>query len=1040
MKQILTNIWVIVALLCSGHVIAQDKVSGTVANFRGVAPLEGVVVNLIGSDGVSTFTDAEGRYELPLSSTQEVALEFAYAGFKTKRVYLNGRSVVSIRLEPVAGLSADDIVRTPSGYAPLRDFSGAGVTLTASDLDRKGYLTLDKALQGMVPGLMVESRSGTSASGGTMTLRGAGSMSGNVQPLIVVDGVIYETNLGSVSAVDGYVFNPLANINIRDIAQVTVMKDGATALYGSLAANGVILIYTKDSDVKRTRVDFSASIGTRFAPEKHRLLNASEFRNLALEQMYGADMSYEDIADEHPFMVNQAEGEEFHRYDRDTDWQDEVWKTSLTSQYGLDIQGGDDIASYNLSVGYTKNQDVVQETDFEVFDFSIGARIKLLKSLTVRPRVSLSRISSNLRGEGYNETINPGLASLHKSPMMGVYRRSEKGYALPFYDEVGAFGVSNPRSIIDNGIGSHNDFRMRAGADAVQNIAKGLDFRFNATVDLFNLKENSFVPETGVVSQLDGYARNLMGSGQRQFLSMLSEASLNYQKTFGFKHKINVRVGSRLKMSDLEEELATDINSPSDRFTVIGRGDKTFRDLEPNNGRWNMISFFGSSEYAYLDRYYLSVNVSVDGNSKFGVNERYATFPSVSGAWRITSEPFMANVSFMDDLKLRASYGLTGNDDIGYYSSRFYYVAVPFMGVSGAKRNGIPSTDLKWETTTQTNVGLDVDMLGARVRASVDVYKSVTDDLLTVMPLSSIYGSNPLFSNAGSVENTGVELGLNVDVIRTKDLILTLGGTFAKNTNEVTALGDNALNNSRYGQHIITDIHGGQVITQVGQPINTFFGYKSMGVIASAQEAEALGLTDRYGNPFRAGDIRFQDTNGDKVINEDDRTAIGSAQPDFFGSISASLRYKRFSASMLWDFVSGNDIYNYTRRGMESMTDYKNQSASVERRWRVDGQRTDMPRARFGDPMGNARFSDRWIEDGSFIRLKNVTVAYDFDIDSKIVRSLSAYVSGNTLLTLSKYLGTNPDVSYNGNVMLQGVDYGKVPQVATLMMGVKLGI
>ncbi|BDD09639.1 SusC/RagA family TonB-linked outer membrane protein [Fulvitalea axinellae] len=1027
-------------LFLCGHAFAQEQVSGTVIDTHEGVPLEGVVVNLIGSQGVSVFTDAQGRYSLAISSKEEVALEFSFADYVSKRVYLHGKSKVDILLSKKVLDKTPESVRTPFGNFAPGEAPGSSVTITGEQLSERGYFTLDNALRGLVPGLLSNSRSGVSASGSTMTLRGASSASANTEPLIVVDGVIFETRLGELTALEGNFYNPLSSIKIKDIGQVTVVKDGMASLYGSLANNGVIFIYTKDSDVKNTRVDFSADFGVSFAPEKSEVMNASAFRSYALDQALSSGLDYSQIEKKYPFLLSRSVGAEAFRYGNDTDWQDEVYQTGIMNRYSANVQGGDEVTSYNFSVGYANNQEVVKNTDYESFDIRMNAKMRLLGSLLVRPQVSLTKMSSNLRTQGPNATVNPTLASVFKSPLMGVYRRSEKGIKLPFLDEYGTFGMSNPTALIQNAKGLNENFRLRAGMTADQRITKSLSAKASIIADIMNMKESSFVPRVGVVPQLGGSAESLMGNNQRNFYSVLSELSFAYDKTFEQKHRVSALAGSRVKVSQLEDEIASDVNSASDKFTTIGRGDGSLRGLLPMNGKWNMLTFYGKLSYAFQDKYYLDAGLSADGSSKFGRDNRFGYFPYVSGAWRVSSESFMRGLETVSDLKIRAGYNVSGNEDIGYYASRFSYVGIPYLNISGIVRGSIPSTGLTWEQTSQMNVGLDLSLWNDRVKATFDAYRSETTDLLTTERLDTYYGTELLVSNGGALQNTGFEAGLTVDALRTKDLGVTLGTTFAMNDNEVTELGDNSLNDSRNGQHLVTDINGGQIITRVGGSIGEFYGYRSLGVITSLKQAEALSLEDRYGNSFGAGDIQFADLNGDGIIDESDRESIGNATPDFFGAVHGSVRYKRLTFNFLFDYAYGNEVFNHKRSQLESASGYFNQSTAVQRRWRYEGQPTDMPKAMLGDPMGNARFSDRWIEDGSFFRLKNVSFSYDFQIRSKIIRSLGAYATASNLFTLSNYLGTNPDIAYGNTMTGRGVDYGQVPVLRSVMLGLKLGI
>ncbi|BDD11513.1 SusC/RagA family TonB-linked outer membrane protein (plasmid) [Fulvitalea axinellae] len=1040
MKNIFVNIILLFAPLFGGYVHAQDKVTGQVRDAEGGGALKGVVVNLLGSDGVSGFTDDEGMYSLPVSSKAEVMLEFAYAGYESRTIYINGRSVINVNLVPAGGADASKRHATSRGSLDSREYAGAAVTLTRDQIMERGYGTLDNALQGMVPGLYAVSRSGTSASGTSMSLRGMSTLSSHTRPLLVVDGVIFETGVGQLSSIDGFTYNPLSNIQIRDIDRVTVIKDGVGANYGALGSNGVILVTTKETESNKTRVDFSANVGVISQPEGALVMDATSFQNYALEQLSNRGYSYSYLQSVYPFLIDQAEGVEKHRYSHNTDWQDLTQRAGTLSDYSVNIQGGDNVASYNISVGYKSNEDVIENAGYESFDFLVNAKVQMTPTLVIKPRVVMSRVDSDLREEGSNGTTNPTLAAIFKSPLTGPFKRSEKGVTMPFYDEVGAFGMSNPVSLVDNAVGEHDNFRVRAGFYASQKIFNNLSLEISEFVDLFSVKEASFIPETGVVSQYNGRARNVMSSTQRDYYSILSEASLKYDKVFANKHHLNANGGLRVLMNKFEEESAVDINSPSDEFVVIGRGNKSLRNLDPVNGDWNMLSFFGNAGYSYKDKYYADLSISVDGSSKFSASERYGYFPVGAVAWRASSEPFLNGLTFLSDLKFRASFGLSGNDDIGYYSSRFYYVGVPMFDINGLQRGGIPSTNLTWEVNKQANFGMDLSLWNDRISLSLDYYDRRGLDLVTYEQPEVYYGSDYLLSNSGEVSNKGFEMALNVGVVRRKDFTLDMGMTLSANKNELVSLGPNALESDSWGRYVVSDIKGGQLISREGSTVNAFFGYETKGVISSTQEAEALNLKHHLGDPFRAGDVLFVDQNGDNIIDENDRVELGDPMPEFFGSFNMRARYKRLRFSMLWDYVYGNEMYNNVRSEMESMDNLWNQSRAVERRWRQEGQQTDMPKATMYDPMGNSRFSDRWIEDASFIRLKNISVSYDFNIKNKVIRSLSAYVVANNVITFTDYLGATPDVAYSQNAMYNGVDYGKVPLTRSMMLGIKLGI
>ncbi|BDD12388.1 SusC/RagA family TonB-linked outer membrane protein (plasmid) [Fulvitalea axinellae] len=1018
------------------------KISGVVRDARGGAPMEGVVVGMENIAGETSLTDANGHYELDVQVDKAMALRFTYAGYRDESVFLHGRTVIDVSLSEV-GYSDNPVVVTPMRVTRRHDFVHSGTTVGGDRLREYGYLTLDQALAGgAVPGLKTNTQAGLIGSGAMMNLRGPSSINGGTEPLIVVDGAIYETDMGSLSAINGFTFNPLMNLNLRDIDQVTVVKSGMTSVYGSLGANGVIFVTTKDSRETATTVNVNTMLGVSMAPKSLPVLNADQFKSYAMEQMMGQGLTYSQIRDRFPFILNEAEKSEKFRYLNDTDWQDEIYQDGVFQKYSVDIEGGDEVANYTLSLGHSNNDGVIKNTSSETFDFRMNASLKLLDKLLVRPRVSLSKTTNHLREEGYFHETNPVLAALSKSPMMGTYRMSDYGVPLPFYDEVGPFGISNPNALIDNMEGQSESFRINAGFDASYDLGKGLSAVFISGLDVRKIKERIFVPSTGVVRQADGEADNAMADATRGFLSYYTDGALDYNALFRGKHSLLARIGARVRLNEIDEEKATDINSPSDEIKVIGTGDRSNRTVTPLDGRWNTVSFYGSADYAYLDKYYLSVNAALDGSSRFSPNKRYGIFPSVAGAWRLSSEPFLKGIKNLSDLKLRASYSITGNDDIGNYSGTYFYSSRPYMNVGTLVRGAVPNADLTWETSEQLAFGLDLSLYDNRFRASVDYFQTEISDMLMMESLPSYYGRVYYLNNSATAENKGVEFTVQMDIIRRKDFGFEMGVNWGTYANKITEISSTATSGEVGSDMQVVSLEGGESVLKVGEPIGSFYGWKTAGVIRDSQQAEALALKDGFGRPFKPGDMAFEEMGTpNNIIDEDDRTVIGNTTPDFFGAVNFRFRYKSLNMSMNWDYMVGHDIFNYVRMRQESMSSYANQSEAVTRRWRQEGDETDMPRATYGDPMGNGRFSGRWIEDGSYLRLRDVTVSYDVNVNRlKLIRSLRVFATGQNLLTFTDYLGYTPDVAYGRNTLTQGIDYGRTPLTRALMMGIRLGI
>jgi TonB-linked SusC/RagA family outer membrane protein len=454
-----------------------------------------------------------------------------------------------------------------------------------------------------------------------------------------------------------------------------------------------------------------------------------------------------------------------------------------------------------------------------------------------------------------------------------------------------------------------------------------------------------------------------------------------------------------------------------------------------------------NADYKLLNRYLLSVNASVDGSSRFGKNiddpmtltiskNKFAVLPSVGAGWLVSSESFMSQVKSIDLLKLRASFGLVGNDDIGNYNARQYYVSQNLFGVQGLVRGNLANPALKWETVTKLNAGVDVALFNERLSFSLDIFSNNTSDMITYEPVNTATGFKYAITNNGGMKTSGVELALSGRLIN-KVLKWDIGLNLATAKNEITKLP---------GNKMLTEFGGAAILTEVGKAANLFYGYKTDGVYASDAEAAASGLMNRNANgilsPFQGGDVRFIDVrnNGSLVIDDRDMQVIGDPNPDFTGSFGNLISWKRLSLDALFTFSVGNDIYNYTRAKLESMSGPENQTLYVLNRWRADGQITNVPRASWGDPAGNARFSDRWIEDGSYLRLRTLSVTYNFPVkEGVIIKYANIYATGNNLFTLTKYLGYDPEFSATGSVFTQGIDTGLEPQYKTVQLGVRIG-
>ncbi len=436
----------------------------------------------------------------------------------------------------------------------------------------------------------------------------------------------------------------------------------------------------------------------------------------------------------------------------------------------------------------------------------------------------------------------------------------------------------------------------------------------------------------------------------------------------------------------------------------------------------------------------MTTNYAVDGSSRFGDkvdgSNQYALMSSLSGAWMVSSEGFMKNLQAIDYFKLRASYGYSGNEDIGNFTAQKYYISQNLIGMQGLVRGNIGNPNLQWETVKKFNIGADLGVFNERLNASIDLFSNKTRNMIIYESVPNVSGFDYLVNNSGSMRTYGAELSLNSRVIKTTDFTFDLGVNLSRYKNEIQGLP---------GGDILTQFAGATYLTSVGRDANLFYGLKTDGVFSTTAEAMAAGLNRRLVNgelvPFAAGDVRYVDTNDDHVIDNNDRMVIGNPNPDLTGSVSTNFAYKRFSLQALFNFSVGNDIYNGLRYNLEKMSGYENQSTAVSYRWVAEGQQTNMPKAVWGDPMGNSEFSSRWIEDGSYLRLKTVVLGYDFKVnDMNYIKYIKLYASADNLLTFTKYLGYDPEFSATSSIFGQGTDIGLAPQFRTIQLGLRLGL
>lgn len=1004
----------------TGDGAEQIYVGGRVTDARTGQPVQGVRV---ASGDYSVLTDEEGRYKLRVPSRM-VQLTLSSEGYCSRTVALQGDSVKDVTVYSEA-------FRTLKGEDAFTNTQAASV---------------DDVL-GMRWGSDVRTatRSAVGGEGSNLFIRGYNSLNVNAQPLIVVDGTIWDTSTLVESVHDGFYENPLAFIDVNDIESVQIIKD-ATSLYGSKGANGVILVSTKRGRSITTRIAADLSFGFVQAPKAMRMMGAGEYRTYLSEMLKGSGQADRQATLFDGFLGTNPAAADYSTYHQNTDWTDVVTRNGNRQHYGINVQGGDDIAKYSISLSYDSQKGVVEATDFSRLNARINSDVSLLKNLTLATDVYFTNLNYTLQDDGVNETTSPRYLALIKAPFLTGYSFTDDGSQLTnTLNDVDDLGVSNPLALIENAENTNKQYRFGVSLAPRWDITGDWSVEGRFSYSFNNSKSHYFSPMVGVSPQVVGNQvwENTVKDQTVTQNNLLGEARVSYSKLFRDAHQVDAFAGWRLMNASFKSVYEDGHNTGNDKVSNMNNS-LSYRTVDGLNTDWSSVALYAQGKYTFQERYTLWAALSLDASSRFGKDApgsfrmcggTWGAFPSVGGSWLVSGERFMRG-SFIDRLNLRASFGITGNDNIDGMYGYSYLSGVNYLGSAvGLKLANLANSSLKWETTRKWNAGIDLSVLDDRIGVSVDYFHHRTKDLLTWKQAPTESGLEDFLQNGGELTNHGFEVALSVKVVDTKPFKWQTEIGIAHYINEITALPD--------GDYT-TEILGGEVLTAVGRPAGVFYGYRAEGVYATEAEAQAANLkvqnADASYTAFHAGDVRFADLHADGILNERDKTVIGDPNPDFTGSWANRFTMGRFALDVLCTFKCGGDVYNYQRQTLESMSGTANQTLAAMNRWRHEGQRTDIPKAVYGDPMGNSRFSSRWIEDGSFFKLKDVRLSYVWPINSVFIQGVTFWAGASNLLTLTKYLGPDPDVSMQTGVLYQGIDNGLLGHGRSYQIGVKLNL
>lgn len=1032
----------------------QVFVEGKITDDATGKPVFGATIKMGKS---SAFTNEEGLFKLQVIGEPKPSIIVSAPGYQTREVPSRNQDFLSFTLSNEQFGKALGSKAQQAQIDPFIKKEGAAI-VTMEEIDLVNPMeSVESVLQSKFGTIRSVTHSGMPGVGAAMFLRGINTLNVNAKPLFILDGVMLQNYDDQNSVHDGFFSNPLTHIDLREVESITVIKD-AVSLYGAKAANGVVVIETKRSKDMVTHITANINGGVRNQPKTIPVMDAEQHRLLVSDILKDNPEYRAASLDQMNFFNDDPNFLYYKQNHNDTQWKDLVYRDAISQSYSLSATGGDAVGMYAIFVNYRNNQGLVRNTSMQQISTRFNSDIVLRDNITISTKFALSNQSYDLKNDGMISPTSPSGLTYIKSPALYPYAYTKIGgnisSILESYDEL---GVNNPEAIINKSeqINTQNSFI--ASAYPVWEINKNWVWKATLGYSLNKLFESYFTPKEGVapifkipsVSEYELSDITIENEARSQTMRSIQtnlDTRFIYTKQHK-KHYMQAIGGFRFVGHKMEMDYIQGYNTGEDNLVNI-TNDLKYRQTDGIFERTKDMSWYLSGNWNYSEKYFAGLAVSMDASSRFGYNIKgnalnlfgvsWGVFPSVNAAWIASSEDFFSGFKSLDLLKFRLSYGLTGNDDIEDYVKYAYFSSENYMGNGvGLVLANLGNPRLKWETTVKGNAGMDLSLFNNRFSLSADLFSGNTSDLLVLKQLPSIAGFDYYWSNDGELSNKGYELSANARVLNVGNFRWEVGASMAHYNNELVRLADGDYS---------TLSHGAEILTAVGQPIGVFYGYKTKGVYSTQTQAEADGLVNRnevtqlIDYAFGAGDVIFEDYFPDGIIDEKDKQIIGDPNPDFVGTLSSRIGYKGVNLDILFNYSYGNDVYNYARRQLESMSSLYNQSTAVLNRWRSENDNTSVPKAVWGDPAGNARFSDRWIEDASYLRLKSLCLSWDLPYSIPMVQNLTVWASANNLWTASKYLGGDPETSISNQAIYQGIDIGLTPQSSAFYIGVKIGL
>jgi TonB-linked SusC/RagA family outer membrane protein len=1074
-----------VAFTFCGSVMAQGQqtitIRGQVVDKKDKQPVIGASVIEFDKDhrsitGVST--DINGNYAIRISNPNN-QLSISFIGYKT---YLSGsigeRRTINVQLEgaqttlnTVNVVSSGRTVNNGTGLnIDLRNSTLATATVNAKDLEELQVSSIDQALAGRLPGVDFGSTSGDPGAGTSIRIRGTASITGNAEPLIVLDGMPYETQIPSdfnFGTADDQAFGQLLNIAPSDIKDITVLKDAAaTSVWGSKAANGVLIINTKRGQIGKPVVNYSFRGTAGVQPKSIPMLNGDQYATLIPEEFMNATGVPLDFLGNNgqnkAFQHDPLDAYYYYNYSNNTDWIGLITRVAYTQEHNISMSGGGEKARYYASVGFLNQGGTTLGTDLKRINTKMNLDYVVSSKLHFRTDLTYTHVDNSLN---YDKTLR-GVA-YDKMPSMAPYAYDDHGnqtsaYFSPASNIQGQYpNTYNPLALANTGVSHLYGERIIPHFNLQYTMLPSvLVTTVDVQFDVNNTKSKTFLPQIATGRPSTETAVNLASDNDGDSYNVQSKINFIYTPKLGDKHSLQTLLSIQTDETNTASYKSVNSNTASSFLQDPSNASQVSPDLNSTQGMSRSIGMLLQGQYAFLERYIVSLNARVDGNSKFGPNNRYGIFPGVAARWRISGESFMKKFKFLNELSMRLSYGASGDAPDASYYNTYTPFGYTYNGRAAVVPSNIELSSLKWQTLVGKNIGFNLGILNNRIIASADFYQNTTKDLFYKgLNIATSSGFQSVSMNIGTVDNNGWEVSLNTIPIKTRKFIVGFDFNLARNANSITSVSDDYPRESAVG---VPGLGKYKSYLILGNPFGSYYGFKFAGVYKDKNATIATDESNkpiigpngqvvymRYNYPFvdytfQPGDAMYEDVNHDGNIDYRDLVYLGNGIPKFVGGFGPSVTINgNFTIKAFFNFRWGYDIVNGAKISTTNMYGVDNQSKAVLRRWRNPGDVTDIPRAVLGVGY-NWLGSNRYVEDASFVRLASVTARYNLPkllLQKLKLNMLSIYVTGQNLYTWTKYTGQNPDVATEGSVnpFSYPVDNALTPPSIQYTVGVSVG-